>query len=292
MVARQAALAEVIKRDPDVQSVISTVGGGNAANTVNSGRVFIMLRDKPERKDTRATGDRTTASLDGVGAGHQRVLPACAVDQHRHHADPRPVPVRHALERSRGPARVCAADGRAHAAHSDHPRRQFRSSGARALDGHRHRPRHRLAARPVGRPDPPAALLGLRDPPGLDDLCARRHLPGDPRGRSEIRRHQRGAATHPDPHADRRAGAARYRGQAQRQADLAHRQPHRPASLGDHLLQPGAGHCARRGSDATSRPPPPRSACRLTSPPASRAAPRSSSRRSPTRACCCSPRCW
>ncbi len=37
MVARQAALAEIIKRDPDVVSVISTVGGGNAAATVNSG---------------------------------------------------------------------------------------------------------------------------------------------------------------------------------------------------------------------------------------------------------------
>jgi HAE1 family hydrophobic/amphiphilic exporter-1 len=52
MVARQSALAEVIKRDPDVTSVISTVGGGFGASTVNSGSVFIMLRDKPERKDS------------------------------------------------------------------------------------------------------------------------------------------------------------------------------------------------------------------------------------------------
>ena len=52
MVARQTVLAEVIKRDPDVASVISTVGGGFGANTVNSGSMFIMLRDKPERKDS------------------------------------------------------------------------------------------------------------------------------------------------------------------------------------------------------------------------------------------------
>ena len=52
MVARQSALAEVIRRDPDVVSVISTVGGGNAASTVNSGRMFIMLRDKPQRVDS------------------------------------------------------------------------------------------------------------------------------------------------------------------------------------------------------------------------------------------------
>jgi HAE1 family hydrophobic/amphiphilic exporter-1 len=51
MVVRQGVLAEIIKRDPDVASVISTVGGGFGANTVNSGSVFIMLRDKPERKD-------------------------------------------------------------------------------------------------------------------------------------------------------------------------------------------------------------------------------------------------
>src|SRR5258708_10613994 len=52
MVVRQGVVAEVIKRDPDVSAVLSTVGGGNAANTVNSGRIFILLRSKPERKDT------------------------------------------------------------------------------------------------------------------------------------------------------------------------------------------------------------------------------------------------
>jgi multidrug efflux pump subunit AcrB len=52
MVVRQGVLAEIIKRDPDVASVISTVGGGFGSTTVNSGSVFIMLRDKPERKDS------------------------------------------------------------------------------------------------------------------------------------------------------------------------------------------------------------------------------------------------
>src|SRR5690349_22688371 len=41
----------------------------------------------------------------------------------------------------------------------------------------------------------------------------RSYLPGDPRGRSQVRRHQRGAAPDHDPHADRPAGAARYGGQ-------------------------------------------------------------------------------
>ena len=70
MVARQGVLSEIIKRDPDVETVMSTVGGGNAANTVNSGRIFITLRAKPERKDSAlqviARLRRATASVPGI----------------------------------------------------------------------------------------------------------------------------------------------------------------------------------------------------------------------------------
>ncbi|MFZ5782175.1 MAG: efflux RND transporter permease subunit [Pseudomonadota bacterium] len=77
MVARQSALAEIVKRDPDVLQVISTVGGGNAANTVNSGRMFIMLRDKPERKDSAlqviARLRRATSQVPGINIYFQPV---------------------------------------------------------------------------------------------------------------------------------------------------------------------------------------------------------------------------
>ena len=77
MVARQNALAEVIRRDPDVISVLSTVGGGNAANTVNSGRIFLTLRDKPERKDSAlqviARLRRATASVPGINVFFQPI---------------------------------------------------------------------------------------------------------------------------------------------------------------------------------------------------------------------------
>jgi HAE1 family hydrophobic/amphiphilic exporter-1 len=77
MVARQSALAEVIRRDPDVAAVMSTVGGGNAASTVNSGRMFIMLRDKPERKDSAlqviARLRRATATVPGINIFFQPV---------------------------------------------------------------------------------------------------------------------------------------------------------------------------------------------------------------------------
>ncbi len=77
MVARQSALAELIKRDPDVAAVLSTVGGGNAAATVNSGRIFIMLREKPERTDSAAQViarlRRTAASVPGINIFFQQI---------------------------------------------------------------------------------------------------------------------------------------------------------------------------------------------------------------------------
>jgi HAE1 family hydrophobic/amphiphilic exporter-1 len=77
MVARQGALAEIVKRDPDVKSVLSIVGGGNAAATVNSGRMFVILRDKPERKDSAlqviARLRRATATVPGINVFFQPV---------------------------------------------------------------------------------------------------------------------------------------------------------------------------------------------------------------------------
>ncbi len=77
MVARQSAMAEIVRRDPDVLQVISTVGGGNSANTVNSGRMFIMLRDKPERKDSAlqviARLRRATSQVPGINIYFQPV---------------------------------------------------------------------------------------------------------------------------------------------------------------------------------------------------------------------------
>ena len=77
MVARQSALAEVIRRDPDVLTVLSTVGGGNAANTINSGRIFIMLRAKPERKasvlEVIGRLRRATATVPGINVFFQPI---------------------------------------------------------------------------------------------------------------------------------------------------------------------------------------------------------------------------
>jgi hydrophobe/amphiphile efflux-1 (HAE1) family protein len=75
MVARQSVVAEIIKRDPDVTAVLSTVGGGNAANTVNSGRIFIILRPKTERaasaQQVMARLRRSTGAVPGINIFYQ-----------------------------------------------------------------------------------------------------------------------------------------------------------------------------------------------------------------------------
>ncbi len=77
MVARQGQLAALVARDPDVVSVMSTVGGGNAASTQNSGRLFVTLRDRPERKagadQVIARLRRETAGVPGIQAFFQPV---------------------------------------------------------------------------------------------------------------------------------------------------------------------------------------------------------------------------
>jgi multidrug efflux pump len=50
MVARQRAIADIVRRDPDVVSVASFVGAGSVNPTVNSGRLYINLKPRDSRK--------------------------------------------------------------------------------------------------------------------------------------------------------------------------------------------------------------------------------------------------
>jgi len=49
MVTRQREIAEIVKQDPDVQSVASFVGAGTVNSTVNSGRLYIQLNPRNRR---------------------------------------------------------------------------------------------------------------------------------------------------------------------------------------------------------------------------------------------------
>ena len=51
MMIAQARIAELLAKDPDITTIMSSVGGGSAGDQ-SSGRMFLSLRDKPARKDS------------------------------------------------------------------------------------------------------------------------------------------------------------------------------------------------------------------------------------------------
>ena len=51
MVEKQRAIAEIVRKDPDVRNVSSFVGGGAVNATVNSGRMNIQLKAREQRKE-------------------------------------------------------------------------------------------------------------------------------------------------------------------------------------------------------------------------------------------------
>ena len=53
MAERQQALARIILKDPDVESVSSFIGMDGTNTTLNSGRIQINLKDRELRKSRR-----------------------------------------------------------------------------------------------------------------------------------------------------------------------------------------------------------------------------------------------
>jgi multidrug efflux pump len=60
MLARQQQLCDIVRQDPDVQSVSAFVGGGTVNPTINSGRVNIVLKPRNQR---RSNADEIIARL-------------------------------------------------------------------------------------------------------------------------------------------------------------------------------------------------------------------------------------
>jgi multidrug efflux pump len=77
MVQRQQALADVIRRDPDVVSLSSFIGVDGTNTTLNDGRMMINLKPKDERSDSietiMARLRRETAGVAGISAYFQPV---------------------------------------------------------------------------------------------------------------------------------------------------------------------------------------------------------------------------
>jgi hydrophobe/amphiphile efflux-1 (HAE1) family protein len=67
MVGRQRAIADIVRRDPDVVSVASFVGAGTVNATVNSGRLYINLKPRDRRQASASEIiDRLRAATESV----------------------------------------------------------------------------------------------------------------------------------------------------------------------------------------------------------------------------------
>jgi multidrug efflux pump len=77
MAERQQALAEIILKDPDVQSLSSFIGVDGTNQTLNSGRLLINLKPKGDRDDDIETVmrrlDQSVASVSGISLYMQPV---------------------------------------------------------------------------------------------------------------------------------------------------------------------------------------------------------------------------
>ena len=77
MVERQNEVAAIVKADPDVVNVMSTVGAGSSSANQSSGRMFVTLRPKPERKvssdEVIQRLRRATARVPGINTYFQNV---------------------------------------------------------------------------------------------------------------------------------------------------------------------------------------------------------------------------
>ena len=77
MLERQRIVAEIVRNDPDVQSVASFVGAGSVNATINTGRLTIVLKPRRERhanaEDIIARLREQTASIRGISLFMQSV---------------------------------------------------------------------------------------------------------------------------------------------------------------------------------------------------------------------------
>jgi len=60
MLERQRQVSDIVGKDPDVQSVAAFVGAGTVNATVNTGRLYIVLKPRDER---RSSADQIMARL-------------------------------------------------------------------------------------------------------------------------------------------------------------------------------------------------------------------------------------
>ena len=101
MVERQRKVADIIRTDPAVDYVNSTVGAGGPNSLLNSGRMLVALKPQDERGKLRRSCWRACGSDGQRRPRHGDLLPADPEHQSRRQARQEPVPVHAAIERHR-----------------------------------------------------------------------------------------------------------------------------------------------------------------------------------------------
>ena len=214
MAERQRKIADIIRNDPAVLYVNSTVGVGGPNSSLNNGRMLVALKPKHERgpleRDHSARCGGRPAQVTGMTVFFQMI---------------QNINVGGRINKSQYQYTLQSSDTetlykhRAGIARQDRQgrrpaRRDHRSLRHQSAGDDRRRSREGGGVRRHHRPDPPGAVRRLRQPPGRDDLHAEQRLPGDPGDQAGVSARSDEPAEHLREDQRRRRGRSRRPGAA------------------------------------------------------------------------------
>ncbi|MGY4418705.1 multidrug efflux pump subunit AcrB [Bradyrhizobium sp. JR6.1] len=187
MKVRQHALVEVMRTDPAIDYINSTVGSGGSQSD-HQLRPLVHRAEAAEDARQRHRGDRAAAAEGARDPGHAGVLPERPEPQHRRAHLQEPVSVCDAERRYRVVVPAGARDARQDREDRRAPRRHHRSLHQEPADDGRHRPREGGGLRHHRRPGPQPALQRLRFAAGRYHLHAVERLPDHSGGAAAVPR--------------------------------------------------------------------------------------------------------
>ena len=212
MKERQQALVEVLKSDPAIEYINSTVGSGGPNPTANYGRLFIALKPKKERDNLNAIIGRLRSKARQI-PGMQAFFQRDPEPQYRRPDFQEPVSIRDAERRHRVAVSAGAGDARQDREAAGPARRHHRPLHQEPADDGRYRPREGRGLRHHRRSGPQPALQRLWRAPGRHHLHAVERLPDHPGSAAAVpgRSVRSLQALHEDPEQRRPSRCRRWR---------------------------------------------------------------------------------
>ena len=241
----------IIRKDPAVDHIIAFTGS-NGGGT-NTARMFITLAPRDQRKiSADLVIGRLRKEVSRI-SGAQSLPAGLAGFAHRRPLRKRAVSV-HLAERRSGSAQpVGAADAGQDAVDSADYRRQQRSEQQRPRCRARDRSENRFAARDHAATDRRYLVRRVRAAAGIHDVYPVESVSRRDGGRAAILAEPRHPARHLCAHHRRRRGSAERVHPLPALDHAAGGESSGAVPGGDHLVQSGAGGCARRRRDNNFR---------------------------------------